>query len=239
MTANKSRIAKIDDLINDTADSTTQETPKRKGRPKKSTIDSDMNNENQTTDFQQTEATERKVSRGRKKANQESDDSIMSSETESDDTSNADKQKKKPTNGRKTKVGKKRSDNRQVLVAANIESGKLEGIFLDAGHAAKVLGLNVKTIKLDMTKGTRHTKYAWLKVPAGNSLDQKEIERNAKSEFKVWKTTGGVPEKKKPGRKPAKINPEDITRMIKKTDMTKVDEKTMRKLRNIFANIAA
>jgi hypothetical protein len=142
---------------------------------------------------------------------------------------------KKPKAGN----GRKRSDNRQVLVAADKESGKIQGIFLDAGHAAFILGLKVTDIKSDTNKGTKKTKLAWLKVPAGATLDQKEIERDAKLAFKEWSITGGVPPKKKPGRKPAHVDSNELNKMIKQTDLNKLDHKTMRRLKNLLAKASS
>jgi hypothetical protein len=249
MTVNKTRRTKIANLINDDDNSTQEEAPKRKsGRPRKdANIDSDVNNGDETTNFET--ATSKRKGRPRKNVSDENvsdteTTNFQSNESESDSESNENGDEvKKQTNGRRARSPKdgrrRRSENRQVLVAADTESGKIKGIFLDAGHAAHVLGMNVKTIKSDIVKGTKQTKLAWLKVPAGETLDQKEIERNAKTEFKEWKATGGVIEKKKPGRKPNKVNVDDISNMIKKTNLNQLDEKTMRKLQSILSKANA
>jgi hypothetical protein len=210
--------------------------PKRTGRGRKSANISDSD-ENETTQFKsQSRRGKPKKSESLEEATQEEETTNFSSSSEEDSDSD-DISENKPKRRSKASDGRKRSENRQVLVAANRENGKLQGIFLDAGHAAHVLGLSVRHIKSDLTRGTKHTKLAWLKVPAGDTLDQKDIERNAKVAFKEWAATGGVPEKKKPGRKAAKVNPEDVMKMIKKTDLNQLDEKTMRKLNNLLSNI--
>jgi hypothetical protein len=205
---------KAANISDDNSDIAEFKTPSRRGRQKKSQTLEESIEEEETTNF--------------------TDSSDDTDENDDENTSDDTTQKRRKTSNTK----RKRSDNRQVLVAADRENGKLQGIFLDAGHAAHVLGMSVRQIKSDLMKGTKLTKLAWLKVPAGDTLDQKDIERNAKVAFKEWVTTGGVPEKKKPGRKPAKVNPNDVMKLINKTNLNQLDEKTMRKLNNLLSGVS-
>lgn len=195
-------------------------TGKRRGRRKKEEINQEE--EELTTAFKQAEKQEEVED------NMEYEDNLE----DSDATDVADSlDESKP----KRRRGRKRSENRQILVAADRDSGKVHGIFLDAGHAAFVLGKKVGDIKSDLNRGTNKTKLAWLKVPAGDTLDQKQIIKDAKDAFKEWKVTGGVPEKKKPGRKPARVAPKEVESMIDKTDLNQLDAKTLRQIKNLLS----
>jgi hypothetical protein len=243
------RKAKIQGVLDSDESQTTPttSTTKRKagGKRSKETINDDLNAQS-TTDFAEVSKSQKKAKTGgrTKKSSigeqQKQQETInFKSHQEEKPQRGGSRKKKDDAVASKPTDGRKRSDNRQVLVAADMDSGKLHGIFLDAGHAAFILGLKVADIKSDTNKGTKKTKLAWMKVPAGGTLDQKEIERGAKIAFKEWKATGGVPAKKKPGRKPAHVDPNELNNMIKKADINKLDDKTMRKLRNLLAKAGA
>lgn len=119
-----------------------------------------------------------------------------------------------------------RSENRQVLCFFDPSSSKIKGVFLDAGHASHVLGIDVQDIKNDIAKGTEKTGGVWIKAPVGATVNHREIQKVARQMYKEMK---GVTA----GRKP-NVPREETIQKINALDFSKMDDRAFRKINRLL-----